>query len=102
MVASYDPRWIQGAFNTLVGLFGRVGMRTNVRKTVGMVCRPCQAAGNLSEAVYGRRIMGEVPTYREQLKGQVSCRESGDMMAAGSLASHLMTQHGKVAETRWI
>ena len=40
MVASSDPHWLHGAFNTLVGLFVRVGLRTNVGKTVGMVCRP--------------------------------------------------------------
>ena len=40
MVASSEPRWLQGAFNTLVGLFDRVSLRTKVRKTVGMVCRP--------------------------------------------------------------
>ena len=40
MVASSDPRWLQGAYNTLVGLFERVGMRTNVGKKVGMVCQP--------------------------------------------------------------
>ena len=91
MVASSDPCWLQGAFNTLVGL------RNNAGKTVGMVCRPCQAVGNLSEVAYGRRITGEVPTYRERLKGRVSCRECGEMMVAGSLASHLMTQHGRVA-----
>ena len=48
MVASSDPRWLQGAFNTLVVLFGRVGLRTNVGKTVGMVCHPCQAEESLS------------------------------------------------------
>ena len=37
MVASSDPRWLQGAFSTLVGLFDRVGLRNNVGKTVGMV-----------------------------------------------------------------
>ena len=75
MVALSDPRWLQGAFYTLVVLFDRVGLQTNARKTVGMVCRFCQAEGNLSEVVYGRRITGEVPTYRDQLKGRVSCRE---------------------------
>ena len=64
MVALSYPRWLQGAFNTLVGLFDRVGLRTNFGKTVGMVCRPCQAVGNQSEAAYGRRIAGDVPTYR--------------------------------------
>ena len=64
MVALSNPRWLQGAFINLVGLFDRVGLRTNFRKTVGMVCRHCQVAGNLSEAAYGRRTAGEGPTYR--------------------------------------
>ena len=64
MVASYDPRWLQGAFDTLVVLFNTVGLWTNVKKTVGMVYHPCQAAGNLSEAAYGSRVTGEGPTYR--------------------------------------
>ena len=58
MVESLDPGWIQGAFNTLLGLFDRVGLRTNVGKTVGMVCHPCQAAGNLTTEAYGRRVRG--------------------------------------------
>ena len=58
MVASSDPRWLQGYFNTLVGLFDRVGLQSSVRNTVGMVCRPCQAEGNLLEAAYGRRNIG--------------------------------------------
>ena len=65
MVASSDPRWLQGAFNTLVGLFDRVSLWTNVGNTVGMVCRLFQAVGNQSESAYGRWITGEGPTYRE-------------------------------------
>ena len=41
MVASSDPRWLQGVFNTLVGLFDRVGLRTNIGETVGIVFHPC-------------------------------------------------------------
>ena len=41
MVASSDPCWLQGVFNTLVGLFDRVVLRKNARKTVVMVCHPC-------------------------------------------------------------
>ena len=37
MVALSDPHWLQGVFSTLVGLFDRVGLRTNIRNTVGMV-----------------------------------------------------------------
>ena len=49
MVASSNPRWLQWVFNALVSLFERVGLRTNVGKTVSMTCRPCPAAGNQSE-----------------------------------------------------
>ena len=97
-VASSDPRWIQGVFNTLVDLFDRVVLRKNFGKTVGMVCHPCQAAGNLSEAAYGKMVTGEGLTYRERLKGQVACGACRELLAAGSLLIHIMTQHGTVAE----
>ena len=87
MVASSDPHWIQGAFSTLVGLFYRVVVRTNVRKTVGMVCRPCQAEVTQSEAAYGRRMTGEGPSYREQQKGQFHCMECREEMAAVSVVA---------------
>ena len=45
MVASLELGWLQGAFNAMLGLFDRVGLRTNVGKTVRMVFHPCQAAG---------------------------------------------------------
>ena len=44
MVALSDPFWIQWSFDTLVSLFKRVDLSNNVRNTVSMVCRPCQAA----------------------------------------------------------
>ena len=63
MVTLSDPRWLQGAFFTLTGLFDRVGLKTNFRKKSGMACHPCQAAGTQSEAAYGRRMTGEGPLY---------------------------------------
>ena len=56
--ALLEPHWLQGAFDTLVSLFDRVGLQENVGNTVGMVCRPCQAERNQLEAAYGRRITG--------------------------------------------
>ena len=75
MVASFDPRWLEWAFNALVSLFKRVGLQTNVRKTVIMVCRPCQAAVTQPEAAYGQKMTGEGPTYREWQKERVECGE---------------------------
>ena len=40
MVPSSDLRWIQGTLSTLVGLFDRVGLKTNFGQTIGMVCLP--------------------------------------------------------------
>ena len=59
MVVLLDPAWLQGAFTALVAIFDWVGLMTNVRKTVSMVCHPCQAgARNRTEEAYGRRITG--------------------------------------------
>ena len=36
MVGKLDPAWLQGAFSALVAILDRVGLRTNVDKTVSM------------------------------------------------------------------
>ena len=64
MVPSSEPKWLQGGFSTLVGLFDRVGVNTNVVKTFGMVCRPCQEAGTQSGVEYGIRMTGAGNSYR--------------------------------------
>ena len=57
-VASTDPVWLQGAFDTLTGLFNRVRLQTNVGNTVGVICRPFCTAETQPKAAYKRRIMG--------------------------------------------
>ena len=101
MVASSDPRWQQWAFNALVGLFERVGLCTNVGKTVSMTCRLCPAEGNKSEVAYGRKMTGEGPTYHKRQKERVDCGDCRKGMAAGSLEVHRMMQHGKAKEDKW-
>ena len=98
MVASSDPRWLQGAFSTLIGLFDRVGLQTNFRKTVSMVCRPFQAAGTQLEVSYGQRMTGEGTSYQYWQKGRLQCRECGEELEARSLAGHMTTQHVRAAE----
>ena len=65
-----------------------------------MVCHPCQAAGNITTAAYGRRIMGEGKSYIERQRDQVECEECVEQLAVGSLSIHMMTQHGKAAGQR--
>ena len=74
MVFSSDPAWLLGAFSALVAIFGRVGLRTTVSKTVSMACHPCQArAGKWTEAGYSRRLTGVGKTYAERQIERVAC-----------------------------
>ena len=59
LVAPMDPFWLQGSFDTLTRIFDRVGIRKNVRKTVGMLCRPCCTVGTQSETAYERQMTEE-------------------------------------------
>ena len=71
MVASTDPRWLQWAFTILVGLFDRVGLKTNQRKTVSMVCRPCSAAGNRTKTSYKHTMTGKGLSPKERKRESV-------------------------------
>ena len=97
MVASSEPAWFEGTFNALVGLFDRVGLYTNARKTVSMVCHPCQPVGNITQAAYRRRLTWEGNLYKEQQWDRAECEECREQLAVGSISSHLMTQHVKAA-----
>ena len=101
MVESSDPAWIQGDLNALVAIFDRVGLMTNARKTVSMVCHPCGAgAGNRTEEAYSRRVTGVGKYYVERQRERVACEEFGELITVGSMSSHLMTRHGKAAARR--
>ena len=101
MVGATEHKWIQGAFSTLVAIFDRIGLHTNVNKTVSMACQPCRAgSGNRTAEGYRQQITGEGNSFRERQRERVACGECGAEIAAGSLSSHLMTQHGKAAPRR--
>ena len=101
MVGAMDPKWLQGAFSALVAIFDRVGLQTNVDKTVSMACQTCWAgSGNRTAEGYRRRMTGEGKSFWELQRVRVACGECGAELAAGSLSIHLMTQHGKAAPQR--
>ena len=64
LMASIDPGWIQLAFDTPMGIFDQVGLQTNVRKTVGMVCRPCRSAGVTADEAYTWWMIGEGRSFK--------------------------------------
>ena len=58
ILASSDPGWMQGDLIALLVLFNWVSLKTNIRKTVRMVCHIFQAAGTQLEAADEQRMMG--------------------------------------------
>ena len=73
VVASTDPGWLQLEFDLMMGLFDRVGLRTNVRKTVGMVFLTCREAGVRSEKAYTRRMTGEGGSFKVRQRELLIC-----------------------------
>ena len=73
VVASTDPGWLQSEFDMMMGLFDRVGLQTNVRKTVGMVFRTFQAAGVQAEKSDTWRMTGEGSSFKVRQQERVIC-----------------------------
>ena len=83
MVVSSDPSWLQGAISSLVDIFDRVGLRTNVNKTVSMACHPCRAGSvNRTMAGYSQRLTGVGKTFKERQREREAGRECGTVIAA--------------------
>ena len=66
MVASSDPRWLQGDFNTLVGLFGRVGLRKMSGRQLVWSATPGRR-----RAIYRRRRTGGGSRGKDPYTGRV-------------------------------
>ena len=67
MFGASDPAWLQGTFSALVAIFDRVGLRTNVDKTVSMAYHPCRAGtGNRTTEGYRRKLTGVGSTFKER------------------------------------
>ena len=52
IVALNQMERLQRAFNVLAGLFDRVGLRTNTRKTLRMGFQPCHMPDRMSVVAY--------------------------------------------------
>ena len=100
MLAPTDLECLQGAFDALVGLFDQVGLRMNIGMIVGMLCRPCQAAGTQSELEYERQMTEEGIFYWERQRFRAKCSECGEEMEVRFLAVHQQMYNGKSAGGR--
>ena len=92
VLASTDPTFLQDAFDRLVDLFERVGLRTNTTKTEAMTFLPGKIRNCLSEQAYAQR-MEELGSSRRPTSRRTTCYKCGRELAVGSLLKHLSTQH---------
>ena len=92
LLSSRDPRKLQDALDIIVGLFERVGLRTNTTKTKVMICVPGKIKTRLSQSVYNNSQEGLVAASDLQSR-KVACNICGQILQADTLTSHLETQH---------
>jgi hypothetical protein len=91
LVGSRDPVWLQCALDELVILFESIGLRMNPDKTKVMTCIPGKIRQAHTEEAYHTQQYGPVnPTAKRH---RVECDICGMSLMAGSLRSHLETQH---------
>ena len=86
------PEWLQSSFTTLVGLFERVGLRTNSQKTKVMTCVPGRISVSYAEEVYHDYCHG-ASTHANRKRLRVECNICNWSMQAASLRGHLELQH---------
>ena len=94
LIASTQSEWLQGLFYDLTGMFYRVGLRENMRKSVRMICQPCLYIGEIGRGIcktyngVGADLLG--PPESVSLV-PVLC--GVEYLAVVFLASHRHTQH---------
>ena len=96
MVASTDLGWLQSAFDMLIGLFDRMGLRKNFRKTVIIVFQTCWGFWVRKDKAYKFWMTGEGRSYQERQQERATFPECRKDLARGSMANHRQTQHGMV------
>ena len=91
LVGLRDPIWLQHAFDILVTLFESIGLRTNSNKTKVMTWVSGKIRVALTDEAYHAQRYG--PANPTAKRHWVECNICGASLAAGSLTSHLETQH---------
>ena len=91
IVASANPVCLQWEFYVLINLFERVGLQTNLDKTVAIVCQSGPISGRQSADAYGRRMTGKGFFRCMKHLRRIVCEYCGANFAVASMASHIHT-----------
>jgi hypothetical protein len=91
-LASSDPDFLQRALNVIVGLFDRVGLKTNVQKMQAMICTPGRIRIQLPEDSY-TRMHGGMTLAGDWESWMVVCCQCNMSVQASFLRRHLAEHH---------
>ncbi len=98
-LAARDPDFLQVPLTSLVSLFERVGLETNVKKMQTMICTPGQITIQLLTHSYRHRH-GYGTYMREQWDARtVECRQCQAKINASFLSCHLADLHKVYQQT---
>ncbi len=98
-LATRDPDFLQVALNSLVSLFKRVGLETNIKKMQAMICTPGRISNQLSTDSYRRRHGYGMQTRAQWDARKVKCRQRHAIVNASSLSRHLADLHEVYKQT---
>ncbi len=93
LVASRDLVWLQLSFDILVSLYECIRLFTNALRTKVMTCIPGRIREGFMEEEYTLHRTGVETATNRKRRGMV-CQICSASLQAGSLTSHLETQHG--------
>jgi hypothetical protein len=91
-LASRDAEFLQRALDIIIGLFKRVGLQRNTKKTQTMICTLGRIRTQLLFESY-RRMQRSRVTVAEWNAHPVECCQCGKVMLASSLGRHLADVH---------
>ena len=81
--------WVQGTLTTLMRVFERLRLYTNLGKAKSMPCTPGFIWGKMGQDAYKRRAMGEGAIFWEWNFTRVSIIKCSAMMAESSLRNNM-------------
>ena len=93
LIASTNLVCMQWGFEIIIGIFEWVGIRTNVEKTMDMVCQTGNISGRHSNTDYGRRMTGKGDHHHVKQCRRLACGECGVELDAAYTSAHLQKQH---------
>ena len=100
LISYTNPVWFQWVLGVLIILFERVRLRTNIAKTVAMVCQPGPIAGQHSAATYERRMTGGGDPHHMRQRHRVVCGYCSTDLATTYMYAHLHMQHSRSVQSR--